>query len=244
MSLHLWMFKKKNIIIKRWLDEIIQNHLFGTEAILQTPQVFPPLRVMYPASPHEAPQEFLITQFPSFDPVRVTPWLRLVLQLLKTPVLYGDQLVASTATETTPFDNQLVKSLQLVMLVCPEIFQSPPSTWHFPPTPLYGYLASRVIPLSWMYLKEFDINPPLHPWFPYELEQSTSCCSEKLWRSPHPSLLNPSKAPVVEKAQHDPHCPWFLTGVTAPAAFQSTSAFGMCSWLSISTSVWLGINPR
>jgi hypothetical protein len=23
-----------------------------------------------------------------------------------------------------------------------------------------------------------------------------------------------SNAPVVEKAQHDPHCPWFLTGVT------------------------------
>lgn len=33
---------------------------------------------------------------------------------------------------------------------------------------------------------------------------------------------NPSKAPVVEKAQHDPHIPWFFTAVTAPCALQST----------------------
>jgi len=36
-------------------------------------------------------------------------------------------------------------------------------------------------------------------------------------------LLNPSRDPVVENAQHDPQLPWFLTPVTAPAAFQSTS---------------------
>ena len=36
-------------------------------------------------------------------------------------------------------------------------------------------------------------------------------------------LLNPSKAPVVEKAQHDPHSPWSLTSVTAPNTVQSTS---------------------
>lgn len=28
--------------------------------------------------------------------------------------------------------------------------------------------------------------------------------------------LAPSSEPVVLKAQHDPHCPWFLMGVTAP----------------------------
>jgi hypothetical protein len=32
----------------------------------------------------------------------------------------------------------------------------------------------------------------------------------------------PSTEPVVEKAQHEPHWPWFLTGVTAPFADQST----------------------
>jgi len=26
---------------------------------------------------------------------------------------------------------------------------------------------------------------------------------------------------VAEKAQHDPHCPWFLTGLTAPWFLQS-----------------------
>jgi len=36
--------------------------------------------------------------------------------------------------------------------------------------------------------------------------------------------FNPSKTPVVENDQHDPHCPWFLTGVTAPLALQSTEA--------------------
>merc|ERR1719414_2118505 len=30
----------------------------------------------------------------------------------------------------------------------------------------------------------------------------------------------PSMVPVVLKAQHDPHEPWFLTGVTAPLAIQ------------------------
>jgi len=36
--------------------------------------------------------------------------------------------------------------------------------------------------------------------------------------------LHPSSDPVVENAQHEPHCPWFLTGVTAPAVTQSTDA--------------------
>jgi len=31
-------------------------------------------------------------------------------------------------------------------------------------------------------------------------------------------------APVVEKAQHEPQDPWFLTGVTAPDDLQSTEA--------------------
>jgi hypothetical protein len=35
---------------------------------------------------------------------------------------------------------------------------------------------------------------------------------------------NPSNEPVVEKAQHEPQSPWFLTGVTAPFCLQSTVA--------------------
>jgi len=62
----------------------------------------------------------------------------------------------------------------------------------------------------------------LHPWFPYGLEQSTSCCSERLTFAPAISQADYIAA-VAEKAQHDPHCPWFLTAVTFPWATQSTS---------------------
>jgi len=46
--------------------------------------------------------------------------------------------------------------------------------------------------------------------------------------------LHPSSDPVVEKAQHEPHCPWFLIGVTAPAVAQLTLAG------KASTSSWVG----
>lgn len=36
--------------------------------------------------------------------------------------------------------------------------------------------------------------------------------------------FNPSNPPVVEKDQQDPHCPWFLTAVTAPLETQLTEA--------------------
>jgi len=36
--------------------------------------------------------------------------------------------------------------------------------------------------------------------------------------------LRPSNEPVVENAQHEPHCPWFLIPVTAPAVTQLTDA--------------------
>jgi hypothetical protein len=72
-------------------------------------------------------------------------------------------------------------------------------------------------------LKALSIKPPSHPWFPYEVEQSTNCCSEKLNKFfPLNKKLAPSNEPVVEKAQHEPHCPWFLIGVTAPAVTQLT----------------------
>ena len=60
------------------------------------------------------------------------------------------------------------------------------------------------------------MSPPLHPQFPYEPEQSTNYYSENDNKLPLCILFKPSKDPVAEKAQHDPHCPQFLTGVTAP----------------------------
>ena len=57
---------------------------------------------------------------------------------------------------------------------------------------------------------------------PYFCAQSTRFCSEsdtsfllflKCW---------PSRDPVAENAQHDPHCIWFFTGVTYPFSRQST----------------------
>lgn len=56
--------------------------------------------------------------------------------------------------------------------------------------------------------------PPLHP--SDVLSQLTSCSSLRL--GSFPVLMNsiPSTAPVVLKAQQDPHDLWFLTGVTAP----------------------------
>jgi len=60
---------------------------------------------------------------------------------------------------------------------------------------------------------------------PYEVEQSTNCCSEKDTSEPELIKFNPSREPVVEKAQHDPHEPWFLIGVTAPLESQLTVSF-------------------
>jgi hypothetical protein len=104
----------------------MMNHLFGYEATLQTPQVFPVASLMNPLSPHDPPHEFLILHEPATVPTKRTPWLRDVLQLLKTPLLYGDQLVASTATETGLPVRALAKSLQFLISVKPEILNAPP----------------------------------------------------------------------------------------------------------------------
>jgi hypothetical protein len=55
----------------------------------------------------------------------------------------------------------------------------------------------------------------------FSVSQSTNCCSEMEHRSPVSTWLRPSRAPVVEKDQQEPHWPWFLTGVTAPFLVQS-----------------------
>merc|ERR1719498_671570 len=66
------------------------------------------------------------------------------------------------------------------------------------------------------------MSPPLHPWLPWALLQSTSCCSEKDTSFPVAICQAPSVDPVDEKAQQLPHWPWFLMGVTAPLVLQST----------------------
>merc|ERR1719182_983477 len=74
------------------------------------------------------------------------------------------------------------------------------------------------------------MRPPLQPWLPKEPAQSTNCCSERDTSLPEDRKLAPSREPVVEKAQHEPHWPWFFTGVTAPLVTQSTlSAAAACS---------------
>jgi len=78
---------------------------------------------------------------------------------------------------------------------------------HLVSTALYGYVASNSIPSFAVYSKAQNGQPPSHPWFPYFYEQSTNCCSEKDNKFPFLMKLIPSKVPVVEKAQHEPHCP-------------------------------------
>ena len=73
-----------------------------------------------------------------------------------------------------------------------------------------------------------SINPPLHPMLPF-LEQEMSSSSLREMSLPVLMALTPSTAPVVENAQHEPHCFWFLTGVTAPSATQSIVSGGVTS---------------
>jgi hypothetical protein len=49
------------------------------------------------------------------------------------------------------------------------------------------------------------MRPPLHPWLVHE--QSTRFYSESETRFPVATKCAPSKAPVAENDQHDPHCP-------------------------------------
>merc|ERR1712139_249947 len=73
-----------------------------------------------------------------------------------------------------------------------------------------------------MYLNQLSIRPPLHPLA--TLSHSTSSSSLKDSSLPLAIAFAPSTEPVVENAQHEPHWPWFFTGVTAPLATQSTES--------------------
>lgn len=72
-------------------------------------------------------------------------------------------------------------------------------------------------PVCLIYSKAWDGRPPLHPWLSNAPAQSTSCCSEKVKFLPLPRIFQWDYiAPTVEKVQHDPQAPWFLTGETIP----------------------------
>lgn len=71
------------------------------------------------------------------------------------------------------------------------------------------------------YSKAWSINPPLQPSLPWAVEQSTRFCSERETNLDLAKNQAPSMDPVAENDQHDPHCPWFLIGVTAPLVLQS-----------------------
>lgn len=60
----------------------------------------------------------------------------------------------------------------------------------------------------------------MHPLF--WVEQSTNYYSENESNLPVAKKWAPSKDPVVENAQHEPHYPWSLTAVIAPFVLQST----------------------
>jgi len=94
---------------------------------------------MNPFSPQVFPHEFLMVHELSLIPTRVTPWLREVLQLLKTPEEYFDQLVASTATETGLLATARAKSLQLLISVNPLTLKDPELILQVPCLPVYGY---------------------------------------------------------------------------------------------------------
>lgn len=69
--------------------------------LLRTAQVLPRLSLMKPFSPQAVPQEFLTSHETPSYPKAKTAWLvPPAAQLLKTPPVYLDQLVASTETVT------------------------------------------------------------------------------------------------------------------------------------------------
>jgi len=85
--------------------------------------VFPPFNLIYPDSPQEVPQEFLMCHNPPILATKVTPWFNLVAQFENTPDLYKDQFEASTATDTGYLFKKSAYELQFPAgtLVNPEI---------------------------------------------------------------------------------------------------------------------------
>mmetsp|Transcript_18947 Transcript_18947/g.47247 ORF Transcript_18947/g.47247 Transcript_18947/m.47247 type:complete len:214 (-) Transcript_18947:414-1055(-) len=103
------------------------------------------------------------------------------------------------------------------------------SSPHLPAAAVYAQSASVSMPLFFtIHLNALSIRPPLQPMLPL-CEHDTSSSSDTASSLPVLMAWMPSTDPVVEKAQQDPHWPWFFTAVTAPALTQSTLGFGATS---------------
>jgi len=200
------------------------NHVGTTPAYWHKPHVFPGDSLINPASPHPVPHEFLIFHEPSAAaPTKRTAWLIPDPQLPKTPPLYDPQLEASTVTEIGSWLIPFANPLHPGKLPCPEILKLPPFLPQAWSLPTYGYSDCEAIPFAATYFRALDGHPPLHPWFPCGLVQSTNCCSERSTLPLPVTKAHDYKTPVAEKAQHDPHPPWFLTLETFPWVVQSTA---------------------
>ena len=74
------------------------------------------------------------------------------------------------------------------------------------------------------YVKPLSMRPPLHPWLPSALLQSTNCCSERDTSLPVAISHAPSSEPVVLKAlrrrglQPYPASKRFVYAVNLPSA--------------------------
>lgn len=66
---------------------MICNHTSVANGLSQTEQVLPRFSLMYPLSPHCAPQEFFTSQYSAVAPTTSTPWFTSFPQSLKTPDL-------------------------------------------------------------------------------------------------------------------------------------------------------------
>jgi len=105
----------------------------------QTPQVLEDFKVIYPFTPHDVPQEFLMTQFPLASyPVAKTAWFVAVPQFEKTPLLYNDQFEASTHTEVGYVLILLVRVAHVLPVVYPPILYDPVLILHVPSLAVYG----------------------------------------------------------------------------------------------------------
>lgn len=89
-----------------------------------------------------------------------------------------------------------------------------------------------MIPWSLMYFNAASLDPPLQPWFPYEPEQSTNCCSDKSTVF-FCNKAHDSHEATAANAQQDPQEPWFLTLETPPFVVQSISMLGTEDFSSI-----------
>ena len=111
------------------------------------------------------------------------------------------------------------------------------AVWHVPVLPVpevYGYCDSSARPFFSANVKALSMAPPLQP--ESTLSHETSSCSESDSSTPSWRKMAPSIAPVAEKAQHEPHCAWFLIGVTAPLVVQSMSS-GTVTFCSVAKNV-------